>query len=69
MKDGKPNLISYDEERGTAMPTGYAPGAQQQESSLLAPRAAGEQRTTQTGQGSIKHGPEVISTQPPANLM
>jgi type IV secretory pathway VirB10-like protein len=48
-----------EEERGSAMPTGYAPGAQQQESSLLAPRGAGEQRTSQMGQASIKHGPEV----------
>jgi type IV secretion system protein TrbI len=48
-----------EEERGSAMPTGYALGAQQQESSLLAPRGAGEQRTSQTGQASIKHGPEV----------
>jgi type IV secretion system protein VirB10 len=48
-----------EEERGSAMPTAYAPSAQQQESSLLAPRGAGEQRTSQMGQTSIKYGAEV----------
>lgn len=48
-----------DEERRNAVPSGYAPGTTQQESSLLAPRSAGEQQTTPTGQASIKHGPEV----------